>query len=63
VLELLQQEGLHEVAVEIVGVPDEFIHHAAQKIQRRELGLDSDGLLYTMQRLLPRRRKATATLQ
>jgi 1-deoxy-D-xylulose-5-phosphate synthase len=61
VLELLQQEGIHDVAVEIVGVPDEFIHHASQKIQRRDLGLDADGLLYTMQRLLPRRRKATAT--
>jgi 1-deoxy-D-xylulose-5-phosphate synthase len=61
VLELLQQEGIHDIAVELVGVPDEFIHHGAQKIQRRELGLDVDGLLYTMQRLLPRRRKAAAT--
>ena len=52
ILELLQREGLHDVAVTIIGVPDEFIHHGAQKIQRRELGLDEDGLLYTMRRAL-----------
>ncbi len=53
VLELLQREGLHEIGVSLVGVPDEFIHHASPKIQRRELGLDKDGLLYTMRRHLP----------
>ena len=53
VLELLQREGLHEIGVTLVGVPDEFIHHAHPKIQRRELGLDKDGLLYTMRRHLP----------
>ena len=60
VLELLQREGLHDVPVTIVGVPDNFVHHGAQKIQRRELGLDADGLQYTMRRHLPRRRKVTA---
>ena len=44
----------------VVGMPDEFMHHGAQKIQRRELGLDVDGLKYTMRRQLPRKRKATA---
>jgi hypothetical protein len=34
----------------MIGVPDEFIHHAHPNIQRRELGLDADGLLYTMRR-------------
>lgn len=60
ILELLQSEGLHDVPVELVGVPDEFMHHGAQKIQRRELGLDVDGLLYTMQRLMPRRKAKAA---
>jgi len=61
VLELLQREGLHDVPVTLVGVPDDFIHHGAPKIQRRELGLDADGLLYTMRCHLPRRRKASST--
>jgi 1-deoxy-D-xylulose-5-phosphate synthase len=53
ILELLQREGLHDVAVTLLGVPDEFIHHAHPSIQRREMGLDKDGLLYTMRRHLP----------
>jgi 1-deoxy-D-xylulose-5-phosphate synthase len=61
ILELLQSEGLHDVPVTIVGVPDEFIHHGAQKLQRRDLGLDKDGLLYTMRRALPAKRRKTAS--
>ncbi|MDQ3813417.1 MAG: 1-deoxy-D-xylulose-5-phosphate synthase [Armatimonadota bacterium] len=60
VLEMLQREGLNDLPVTLVGAPDDFVHHGAQKIQRRELGLDADGLQYTMRRHLPRRRKATA---
>ncbi len=56
VLELLAREGIH-TPVTIIGVPDEFIHHGAQSIQRRELGLDADGLLYTLRRQLPRKKK------
>jgi len=55
VLELLQREGITDVAVKVIGVPDEFIHHGDPEIQRRELGLDKDGLLYTMRSQLPRR--------
>ena len=51
VLELLARERVL-VPVTIIGVPDEFIHHAHPKIQRRELGLDCDGLLYSMRRQL-----------
>ncbi len=71
VLELLQREGLHDVPVTMVGIPDEFIHHGHPKIQRRELGLDADGLLYTLRRALPvaqkapvrRKQKAVTTAQ
>ena len=51
VLEMLQR---HEVVVpvELVGVPDEFIHHGAQKIQRAELHLDAAGLAQRMRVLL-----------
>jgi 1-deoxy-D-xylulose-5-phosphate synthase len=57
VLELFARENIR-VPVQVVGVPDEFIHHGAQKIQRRELGLDADGLLYTMRRALPKKQGA-----
>lgn len=60
VLELLQRENLHHVPVKLVGIPDDFIHHGHPKIQRRELGLDADGLLYTMRRHLPRKRASAA---
>ena len=53
ILELLSREEL-STPVTVVGVPDEFIHHGAQKIQRRELGLDADGLTYTFRRHLSR---------
>ena len=47
ILELLAREEI-QVPVEIVGVPDHFIHHASPKIQRAELGLDSDGIEATI---------------
>jgi 1-deoxy-D-xylulose-5-phosphate synthase len=56
VLELLAREGL-STPVTNIGVPDSFVHHASQKIQRRELGLDADGLLYTFRCHLPRATK------
>jgi 1-deoxy-D-xylulose-5-phosphate synthase len=57
VLELLAREGV-STPVTILGVPDEFIHHGAQKIQRRELGLDEDGILFALRRHLPRGKTA-----
>jgi len=63
VLELLQREGLHDVPVTLIGVPDDFIHHGTPKIQRRELGLDTDGLLFTMRSHLQRRRKSNPAVK
>jgi 1-deoxy-D-xylulose-5-phosphate synthase len=54
VLEMLQKNDV-VVPVELVGVPDEFIHHGAQKIQRRELRLDTEGLVSRMRALLGER--------
>jgi 1-deoxy-D-xylulose-5-phosphate synthase len=62
VLEALQEREV-VVPVEVIGVPDEFIHHASQKIQRRELGLDADGLQATMLPLLPREGKSKSVRQ
>ncbi len=47
VLELLAREEIL-VPLEIVGIPDEFIHHASPKIQRDELGLDANGIEKTL---------------
>ncbi len=51
VLEFLARAEI-ATPTEILGIPDDFIHHAAQKIQRRELGLDAEGLLFTARRHL-----------
>ena len=56
VLELLHREDIL-VPVTVCAGPDEFVHHGAQKIQRREYGLDADGLLYKMRTVLERKRK------
>ncbi|PQV63378.1 1-deoxy-D-xylulose-5-phosphate synthase [Abditibacterium utsteinense] len=59
VLECLQR---HEILVptEIVGIPDEFIHHASPKIQRAELGLDGDGIEATIVKNLAKIQYSTA---
>jgi 1-deoxy-D-xylulose-5-phosphate synthase len=54
VLELLHREEIL-VPVTVCAGPDEFVHHGAQKIQRREYGLDADGLLYKMRTVLKRK--------
>ena len=53
VLELLAREEIL-VPLEIVGIPDEFIHHASPKIQRDELGLDANGVEKTVRAQLAR---------
>jgi 1-deoxy-D-xylulose-5-phosphate synthase len=59
VLELLQREEIL-VPVTVLGAPDEFVHHGAQKKQRQHYGLDADGLLYTMRSKLAAVRKRKA---
>ncbi len=64
VLELLHREDIL-VPVTVCAGPDEFVHHGAQKIQRREYGLDADGLLFKMRTVLERRpelKRKTAAL-
>jgi len=51
ILELLHRHDIL-LPVRLIGVPDHFIHHGAQKIQRADLGLDAAGLLATMRQLL-----------
>lgn len=58
VLELLAREEIL-VPLEIVGIPDEFIHHASPKIQRDELGLDASGIEKTVRAHLEKAAFAT----
>ena len=44
VLETLNQACVTEVAVTRLGIPDAFVEHAPQGVQRRRLGLDADGI-------------------
>ena len=47
VLECLAENEI-QVPVEIVGIPDHFIHHASPAIQRDELGLNANGIEKTL---------------
>ena len=51
VLECLAENEILK-PVEIVGIPDHFIHHASPAIQRAELGLDEKGIEKTLRALL-----------
>ncbi len=44
VLEVLEEEGLQEVSVLRIGLPDRFIEHGSQEILRRKYGLDAQGI-------------------
>jgi 1-deoxy-D-xylulose-5-phosphate synthase len=44
VVEALEEIGV-SAKVHRLGIPDRFVPHATQAEQRRELGLDEDGLL------------------
>jgi 1-deoxy-D-xylulose-5-phosphate synthase len=57
ILELLQRQEIM-TPTQIVGIPDEFIHHASPKIQRAELGLDSAGIEATVRENLTKVEKA-----
>jgi len=44
VLELVQSSGIHDVEVELIGLPDEFVEHGPQDLLRAKYNLDADGI-------------------
>jgi 1-deoxy-D-xylulose-5-phosphate synthase len=44
VLELLASSGTHDVHVELIGLPDEFVEHGPQRLLRAKYGLDVEGI-------------------
>ncbi len=44
VLELVQSSGIHDVEVELIGLPDEFVEHGPQAVLRAKYALDAEGI-------------------
>ncbi|HAS27605.1 MAG TPA: 1-deoxy-D-xylulose-5-phosphate synthase, partial [Dehalococcoidia bacterium] len=53
VLSLLQREGLTDVRVKTIGIPDKYVEHGTPKILRVKYGLDSEGIVKEALALLP----------
>lgn len=53
VLEFYASKGLHDVAVGIMGVPDEFIEHGSIKDQQHEAGLTTENIATALKALAP----------
>ncbi len=52
VLECLADAGICVTGVRMVGIPDTFVEHGAQKVLRAKYGVDSDGILRAVHELL-----------
>jgi 1-deoxy-D-xylulose-5-phosphate synthase len=62
VAELLAERGAR-AELEVLGVPDEWVDHGAQKLWRKRFGLDADGIAAAVRRrwpMLARAREVTA---
>jgi 1-deoxy-D-xylulose-5-phosphate synthase len=57
--ELFAERGA-KVELEILGVPDEWVDHGAQKIWRKHFGLDADGIAAAVRRRWPQLARAVA---
>jgi 1-deoxy-D-xylulose-5-phosphate synthase len=62
VLELLAEEGVYDVRIKRIGIPDRFIEHGSQAQLRKDLGLDADGIAATVEAFLARRARQEAPL-
>jgi 1-deoxy-D-xylulose-5-phosphate synthase len=53
VLNMLQEEGLSDVKVVNIGLPDRFIEHGTQELLRGKYGLDEEGIFNRVMELYP----------
>ncbi len=58
VLECLQEEGITNVFVERVGLPDRFVEHGSPALLRSLYGLDAPGLVRAARKVLARGKEA-----
>jgi len=52
VLELLEEKGIRDVSVKRLGIKDEFVEHASQSELRRMCGIDEEGIIEAVQRMM-----------
>ena len=52
VLELLAGEGVYDIRVKRIGIPDRFIEHGSQAQLRKDLGLDAEGIVAAVEAFL-----------
>jgi 1-deoxy-D-xylulose-5-phosphate synthase len=52
VLELLQAQGIDDVKIRCIGIPDAYIEHGPQSILRHKYGLDAEGVEQVVRRLM-----------
>ena len=52
VLELLAEKGISGVQVKRLGISDEFVEHATQKQLRHKYGIDEEGIIRAIKRML-----------
>jgi 1-deoxy-D-xylulose-5-phosphate synthase len=52
-LSLLQEAGISDVKVKMIGIPDKFVEHGTPSILREKYGLDANGIARETIALLP----------
>ena len=52
ILELLEKEGLRNIKIKCIGLPDKFLEHGSRSILLSKYGLTSQGILKTIRRWL-----------
>lgn len=52
VLELLSENGLHDVRVKRLGIPDFYVEHGSQTQLRKDLGIDAEGITAAVQKFV-----------
>ncbi len=57
VVDLLQKEGISDIRVKSIGIPDEFVEQGTQAILRAKYGLDAEGIAKQVLELFPDRRR------
>ena len=60
VLELLQEEGLWEIDLIRLGIPDRFIEHGSQPLLRAKYGIDEQGIFQTAVQMVEGRLSTSA---
>jgi 1-deoxy-D-xylulose-5-phosphate synthase len=56
VIDLLQQSGISNIKVKVIGIPDEFVEQGSQARLRAKYGLDAEGIARQVLELFPKRR-------